>query len=203
MAKRVIVAVTGASGALYAARLIRALLLGEHEVHLVMSKYGRYLLHDELGFQSDEDIGGFLERLYGDDLCRDLLHEYGANDQTSTIASGSVRVDGMVVIPCSMKTLAGIAHGAAANLIERAADVTLKERRPLILVPRETPLNVIQLRNLLAVSEAGGIILPAMPAFYQKPKDFNDLGDFMAGRVCNLLNIDHVLFPPWGGAQKS
>jgi 4-hydroxy-3-polyprenylbenzoate decarboxylase len=202
MAKRIIVAVTGASGALYAARLLRALLLGGHQVHLVMSKYGRYLLHDELGFVPEkEGVVAFLERLYGDVLPQGLLHEYGANDQTSSIASGSVRVDGMVVIPCSMKTLSGIAHGASANLIERAADVTLKERRPLVLVARETPLNLIQLRNLVAVSEAGGIILPAMPAFYQKPESFEDLGDFMAGRVCNLLGIEHGLFPQWGGAK--
>jgi 4-hydroxy-3-polyprenylbenzoate decarboxylase len=202
MAKRIIVAVTGASGALYAARLLRALLLGGHQVHLVMSKYGRYLLHDELGFVPEkEGITAFLERLYGDALPQDLLHEYGANDQTSSIASGSVQVDGMAVIPCSMKTLSGIAHGTSANLIERAADVTLKERRPLVLVPRETPLNLIQLRNLVAVSEAGGIILPAMPAFYQKPESFEDLGDFMAGRVCNLLGIEHALFPQWGGTK--
>ena len=117
----------------------------------------------------------------------------------SRIASGSQRWDGMVVIPCSMKTLAGIAAGAASNLVERAADVTLKERRPLVLVPRETPLNLIQLENLTRVARAGAIVVPAMPAFYQKPQSFEDLADFIVGRVLSLLHIEHSLFQPWEG----
>jgi flavin prenyltransferase len=202
MSKEVIVAVTGASGAIYAARLLRALLLGGHRVHLVLSRYGRYLLHEELGWRLDqESITEFLRRLYGDELPDDSLHEYGVNDLTASLASGSGRMHGMVVLPCSVKTLSSIARGAAANLIERAADVMLKERRPLVLVPRETPLNLIQLRNLVAVAEAGAHVLPAMPAFYQKPRDFDDLGDFIAGRVLNLLDIEHQLFPVWTGPQ--
>ena len=106
-------------------------------------------------------------------------------------------MDGMVVIPCSAKTFAAIACGSSSNLIERAADVALKERRPLILVPRETPLNLIQLRNLTALAEAGATVVPAMPAFYQKPRSFDDLADFMAGRVLNLLGIRQELFPAW------
>ena len=201
--RQVIVGVTGASGALYAGRLLRALLVLGHTVHLVLSRYGRLLLHEELGFRPDkESVLQFLERLYGREVLRGDLREYGFNDLASTLASGSVPVDGMVVVPCSAKTLSGIARGAAGNLIERAADVTLKERRPLVLVPRETPLNLIQLRNLATVAEAGGIIVPAMPAFYQKPRNFDDLGDFIAGRVCNLLKIEHDLFPSWPGMKE-
>ncbi|NKB71356.1 MAG: UbiX family flavin prenyltransferase [Candidatus Latescibacteria bacterium] len=203
MLRQVVVAVTGASGALYATRLVRALMVGGHTVHLILSKYGRFLIHEELGWAPDkENLVCFLEGLYGDSLEAGYLLEYGINDLACTIASGSVPVDGMVVIPCSAKTLSAIAHGTSSNLIERAADVTLKERRPLILVPRETPLNLIQLRNLTAVAEAGAVVVPAMPAFYQKPQTFDDLGDFIAGRVCNLLNIEHDLFPSWPGAKS-
>ena len=202
--KQVIVAVTGASGAIYASRLLRALLSFGHNVHLVLSKYGRYLLHEELGFRPDkESIQEFLVRSHGSDVQRGELCEYGFNDLVCTIASGSVSIDGMAVVPCSAKTLSGIAHGASANLIERAADVTLKENRPLVLVPRETPLNLIQLRNLTLAAEAGASILPAMPAFYQKPSSFDDLGDFIAGRVCSLLGIEHQLFAAWPGARDA
>ena len=201
--KQVIVAVTGASGAIYAGRLIRALLVLGHAVHLVLSKYGRYLLREELGFDpGGESVGEFLARLYGEEVHNGTLQEYGLNDLACTIASGSVPIDGMAVVPCSMKTLAGIAHGSSANLIERAADVALKERRPLVLVPRETPLNLIQLNNLTTVAQAGAIVVPAMPAFYQKPANFDDLGDFIAGRVCNLLQIEHELFPRWAGGEE-
>ncbi len=200
--RQVIVGVTGASGALYAGRLLRALLVLGHTVHLVLSRYGRFLLHEELEFRPDqESVLQFLVRLYGREVQQGELREYGFNDLACTLASGSVPVDGMAVVPCSAKTLSGIARGAAGNLIERAADVTLKERRPLVLVPRETPLNLIQLRNLATVAEAGGIIVPAMPAFYQKPRTFDDLGDFIAGRVCNLLGIEHDLFPSWPGSK--
>ena len=105
----------------------------------------------------------------------------------------------MVVVPCSMKTLSGIAHGSASNLIERAADVTLKERRPLILVPRETPLNLVQIENLRTAAMAGAAIVPAMPAFYTKPRSLEDVADFIAGRILALLRIEHRLFPAWEG----
>ena len=195
---RVVVAVTGASGAVYATRLLRALLWGGHSVDLILSKYGRYLLAEEMGWQIDkETIAEFLQRLYGNEGSAGTLTELGLNDLTCAEASGSVRTDGMVEVPCSTKTLAGIANGSSTNLIERSADVTLKERRPLVIVPRETPLNLIQLRNLTTVAEAGAHVVPAMPAFYQKPNSFDDLGDFIAGRVLNLLHIDHDLFTPW------
>ena len=171
-------------------------------MHLVLSKYGRYLLVEELGFRPDkESLRAFITRCYGEETQAGELREYNASDLAAPIASGSVAIDGMVVVPCSVKTLSGIARGASASLIERAADVSLKERRPLVLVVRETPLNLIQLRNMTAAAEAGAIILPAMPAFYQKPQTFDDLGDFIAGRICNMLRIEHQLFPPWQGPE--
>lgn len=201
--KQVVVAVTGASGAIYATRLLRALLAGGHGVHLVLSKYGRFLLHEEMDFRPDkESVVAFLERLYGEEVRAGSLNEYSINDLACTLASGSVNMGGMAVAPCSTKTLSAIAHGSSSNLIERAADVALKERRPLVLVVRETPLNLIQLRNMTQAAEAGATILPAMPAFYQKPTSFDDLGDFIAGRVCNLFGIEHELFPSWWGANE-
>jgi 4-hydroxy-3-polyprenylbenzoate decarboxylase len=128
-----------------------------------------------------------------------VIRRHRCGDLGAVIASGSQRWDGMVVIPCSMKTLAGIAHGSASNLVERAADVTLKERRPLILVPRETPLSLVHLDNLRAAARAGAAIVPAMPAFYQRPRTLEDLADFVCGRVLAVLGVEHGLFPPWKG----
>ena len=200
--KALIVAVTGASGAIYAARTMRALLSAGHHVHLVLSKYGRYVMHEELGWEPDsEPIVDFLARTGGEHVCAGSLEEHSVNDLTRSIASGSSPVGGMIVVPCSAKTLSGIAHGSSSNLIERSADVVLKERQPLVLVVRETPLNLIQLRNMVAVAEAGAVVLPAMPAFYQKPKSFDDLGDFIAGRALSLLGLHHELFEPWKGPE--
>ena len=200
--KEIVVAVTGASGALYAGRLLRALLLNGNGVHLVLSKYGRYLLREELGFRPDQEtLTEFLIRLYGEEITAGTLREYSVADQSSAIVL--FNTDGMVIVPCSIKTLSGIAHGHAENLVERAADVVLKERRRLIMVVRETPLNLIHLRNMTAVTEAGAVVLPAMPAFYQQPQTFNDLGDFIAGRICSLLGIQHALFPRWTGSKAS
>ena len=156
-----------------------------------------------MGFRPDkESLRAFITRCYGEETQAGDLCEYNAGDLSAPIASGSVPIDGMVVVPCSAKTLSGIARGASASLIERAADVSLKEQRPLVLVVRETPLNLIQLRNMTAAAEAGAVILPAMPAFYQKPQTFDDLGDFIAGRICNMLRIEHQLFPPWPGPAR-
>lgn len=196
-----IVAVTGASGAIYAVRTLRALLASGHHVHLIMSKYGRYVIHEELGWApDDESILDFVARTGGDEVRAGTLEEHGVNDLTRSISSGSSPVGGMIVVPCSAKSLSSIAHGSSSNLIERSADVTLKERRPLVLVVRETPMNLIQLRNMVTVAEAGASVLPAMPAFYQKPKTFDDLGDFIAGRALSLLGLEHELFQPWTGA---
>ena len=199
-----VVGVTGASGALYGARTLRALLASGHHVHLVISRYGRYVMHEELGWEPDrEPVLDFLARTAGEEVREGTLEEHSVNDLTRTISSGSAPTDGMVVAPCSAKTLSAIARGASSNLIERSADVSLKERRPLVLVVRETPLNLIQLRNLVTVAEAGAAVVPAMPAFYQKPRTFEDLGDFIAGRVLSLLGLDHDLFSRWeGGGPK-
>lgn len=202
MKKHIIIGVTGASGSLYALRLIRALLIDGHRVSVIFSKFGRFIMQDEAGLSAGED---FLEQLvekYGDSVRNGELAEFKIGDLAAPLASGSVRVHGMVIVPCSMKTLSSIAHGTSASLIERSADVTLKEARPLILVPRETPLNLIHMRNMLAAGEAGAHIVPAMPAFYQKPDSFEDLADFIAGRVLNLLGIEQNLFTPWGEEQE-
>jgi 4-hydroxy-3-polyprenylbenzoate decarboxylase len=195
---RLVTAVTGASGAIYAVRFVKACLeLGLH-VDLVVTDYGKRLLIEECGLNlKSEALEAWLDRSYG--AARrpgrlTLLHEH---DLDAEIASGSQPRRGMVVIPCSMKTLSGIAHGAASNLVERAADVTLKERRPLILVPRETPLNVIQLENMTRLARAGVSIVPAMPAFYTRPSTFEELADFIAGRVLSLLEVRHELYRPW------
>lgn len=200
--KHIIIAITGASGGLYALRLLRALLTEGHHAHVILSKFGRYVLHDETLLPSGGALRNQLTRLYGEDIMNGELTEYKIGDLAAPIASGSVIVDGMAVIPCSMKSLSAITHGTSSTLIERAADVTLKEARPLILVPRETPLNRIHLRNMLTVSEAGAHIVPAMPAFYQKPKTFDDIADFIAGRVLNLLGIEQKLFAPWRAEEN-
>jgi 4-hydroxy-3-polyprenylbenzoate decarboxylase len=198
--RRLIVAVTGASGAIYAVRLLKACLEADIDVDLVASDYGKRLLIEECGLNlKSEGVGAWLDRVYGaaDRTGRVELHSQ--SDLGAPIASGSRRWDGMVVVPCSMKTLSGVAGGASTNLVERAADVTLKERRPLILVPRETPMNLIHLENLARAARAGATIVPAMPAFYFKPRSFEDLADFIAGRVLSLLQIPHRLFPAWKG----
>jgi 4-hydroxy-3-polyprenylbenzoate decarboxylase len=199
--RRLVVAVTGASGAIYAVRLLKAALELGLDVDLVVSDYGHRLLIEECGLNlKTETVEGWLDRTYGAPSARTgTLTRHADHDLGAAIASGSQRWDAMVIIPCSMKTLSGVAHGSASNLIERAADVTLKEHRPLVLVPRETPLNLVQIRNLERAAEAGAVMVPAMPAFYQKPRTVDDLADFIAGRVLAVLGIEHGLFPAWKG----
>ena len=196
--KRLIVAVTGASGALYAVRLLKAGLESGHDIDLVVSDYGKRLLIEECELNlKTAEFGTWLDERYGPAKRTGRLTLHREQDLDASIASGSQRWHAMIVIPCSMKTLAGIAAGFAANLVERAADVTLKERRPLVLVPRETPLNLIHLENLMRVARAGATIVPAMPGFYQKPQSMEDLADFIVGRVFSVLDIPHRLFPAW------
>ncbi len=198
--KRLIVAVTGASGAIYAVRLIKACLELGHRVELIASEYGKRLLIEECELNLKTDVlEPWLDRRYGQAERPGTVELHRERDLGAAIASGSQHWDGMVVVPCSMKTLSGIARGAASNLIERAADVTLKERRALVLVPRETPLNLIQLENLRAAALAGASIVPAMPAFYNRPGSFEDLADFIAGRVLSVLGVRHELVTPWKG----
>lgn len=198
--KKLVVAITGASGALYAVRLIKAGLEAGHEIHWIASDYGKRLLIEEceLNVKSDS-FEGWLDQRYGKAERTGRLIEHSSHNLGATLASGSVRWDGMAVVPCSMKTLSGICHGSSTNLIERAADVTLKEGRPLVLVPRETPLSLIHLENMAAAARAGARICPAMPAFYTQPQSFEDLADFIAGRVLSLLGAEHSLTTPWAG----
>jgi flavin prenyltransferase len=197
-ARRIAVGVTGASGVIYAARTIAALAEAGCALEVVFSDYGRRLLLDELG--PDAKVERLVEMLaarYGDGVRRGTVRMHSNKDLGASLASGSYPCDAMVIVPCSMKTLAGVAHGLSRSLIERAADVMLKERRRLVLVPRETPMSLPALRNMVAAAEAGAMILPAMPAFYQKPRTIDDLADFMAGKILNALGMDQSLFTPW------
>ncbi|MBD3869226.1 MAG: UbiX family flavin prenyltransferase [Acidobacteria bacterium] len=198
--RRLIVGITGASGALYAVRFLKAALAAGFRLDVIVSGYGLRLLSEECGLNlKSDDFGDWLDRTYGKEDRPGSMTLHPAGDQGAEIASGSGGTAGMVVIPCSMKTLSGIARGAATNLIERAADVTLKERRRLILVPRETPLNLAHIENMRTVTLAGGSIVPAMPAFYQKPETLEDIADFIVGRVLSLLDEPHELYPAWTG----
>ena len=191
-----VVALTGASGSPYGVRLLDILLRAGHTVHLIISPAATQVMERELGVTID--LTRFDARLFLKNVDVARLHYHDYRDFSAGIASGSFRTAGMVVCPCSMGTVAAIAHGTSQNLIHRAADVHLKERRKLILVPRETPLGLIQLRNLTAVAEAGAVVLPAMPAFYTLPKTVDDMVDFVVGRVCDQLGVEHRLFPRWG-----
>jgi len=197
---RIIVAITGASGAIYSLRLIKAALEAGTDVELVISDYGRRLLIEESELNlKTESIESWLDRNWGEAERPGQLRHHAVYDMGSSLASGTQEWIGMAVVPCSMKTLSGIAHGTASNLIERAADVTLKEGRRLAIVPRETPFNLIHLENLSRAARAGAHIVPAMPAFYQKPQTFEDLADFIAGRVLSVLGVRNSLVQPWQG----
>ena len=195
------VVVTGASGSVYGMRLIEQLALAGHAVSVCFTDAGREVAAFELGFElPTEDarvasvaLAAFLE-LPGAEQIRVAY----AGDLFDPIASGSHRTDAMVVCPCTMGFVASVAHGLAADLPERAADVMLKERRPLVLVPRETPLSLVHLRNLTAAAEAGALIVPAMPAFYQRPESIDDLVSFVVGKVLDILDVEHDLFKRWG-----
>jgi 4-hydroxy-3-polyprenylbenzoate decarboxylase len=181
---KIIVGVTGASGAIYAVRLLEFFRKMNIETHLVVTKAGEKTIKLETGINKDE-------------LVELATHSYQVDDLTSRISSGSFYTDAMVVIPCSMKTIAGISNGYSSNLLLRAADVTLKERRPLVLVPRETPMNLIHLENLSKVARAGAIVLPAMPGFYHKPKSMDDLVNHIVGKVLDTLHLEHELYKRW------
>jgi 4-hydroxy-3-polyprenylbenzoate decarboxylase len=198
--KSVALAITGASGALYAVRTLAALLAQGLHVELVVSDYGRRLLRDELGEEAViEKLIPYLSARYGAAVKDGTLIVHSNRDLGATIASGSHQCSGMAIVPCSMKTLAGIAHGLSRNLVERAADVMLKEHRRLVIVPRETPMSLPALKNLVLCAEAGAMIVPAMPAFYQLPKSLDDLADFMAGKIVSALGFEHQLYPAWTG----
>ena len=197
---RYTVAITGASGALYAARTVAALLEQGCELDLVVSDYGRRLLVDELGREAAlERLMPYLEQRYGAGVRRGRFDVISNRDLGATIASGSRPTRGMVIVPCSMKSLAGVANGLSRNLVERAADVMLKERKPLVLVPRETPMSLPQLRNMVLCAEAGAVVLPAMPGFYHLPKTLDDVADFVAGKILSSLGLEQRLCADWTG----
>jgi 4-hydroxy-3-polyprenylbenzoate decarboxylase len=185
---RLVIAITGASGVIYGRRLLQILRTKKVETHLIVSNAAEKVIEHELGL-SRKDFDKLAD------------HVYEAGDLTSPLMSGSFKTDGMIIIPCSMKTLSGIVHGFADNLILRAADVTLKEKRRLIVVPRETPLSTIHLRNMLTAAKLGIHVVPAMPAFYHKPKNIDDLVDFVVGRALDSLGLEHELFKRYSGMK--
>ncbi len=198
--KRYVVVITGASGSVYGLKLVEQLLLAGHAVTLVVTKAGREVMAFETGFTMPEAGAGatdavlrFLELAPTPDL-----RVAAQDDLFDAAASGSALVDGMVVCPASMGFCGSVAAGLASDLPERAADVMLKERRPLVLVPRETPFSLVHLRNLTALSEAGAIVVPASPGFYQRPTSIDDLVDFVAGKVLDQLGVEHHLVRRWG-----
>ena len=194
------IAITGASGAIYATRTVAALLERGVHVELIVSDYGRRLLRDELGEAASIDrLLPFLAETYGAGVNAGTITVHSNRDLGATVASGSHGCSGMAIVPCSMKTLAAVAHGLSRSLVERAADVMLKEQRRLVIVPRETPMSLPQLKNMVLCAEAGAMILPAMPAFYQQPKTLDDLADFMAGKILSALGFEHELYPAWTG----
>lgn len=192
-----VIGITGASGAVYGVRLCEMLLSRQVPVHLVITDAGWRVLHEELDWDASHRQRT-LEAKF--EHCPSRPIYYPNNDIGAAIASGSFRTAGMAVVPCSMGTLSGISHGASGNLLERAADVVLKEGRKLILVPRETPLHAIHLENMLKLARLGVHIVPAMPAYYQKPKSMEELTDFMVGKVMDVMGVDNEMFPRWGEA---
>lgn len=195
-----IVAITGASGSIYGKRLLQELLKREFKVSLIISGPGRQVISHELGFTfNDKDAPVEIAKWLDVDGAKKHLYYYRDDDFMSPVCSGSHVTAGMVIIPCSMATLGAVANGLSSSLIERAADVTLKEARRFIIVPRETPLNRIHLQNLLRVEEAGARILPAMPAYYNNPRTIDDIVDFVVGKVLDQLGIEHELYKRWEG----
>jgi flavin prenyltransferase len=198
--KKIIVGITGASGALLGERLVRFLLKGGHEAHVILSDGGAAVFEEELGVRlgrGQEAVQKGFAKHYKKDPKLFMSH---AGDFAARVSSGSSKMDAMIVVPCSMSTAAAIASGVTMNLIHRAASVTIKERRPLVLVPRESPMSPIHLKNLLYLSEIGVHIVPATTAFYHKPKTVEEMVDFTIGRVFDFLKIEHDLFRRWEGS---
>ena len=193
----IVFAITGASGAPYAVRLLRALVEAKRTVQLIVSDHGWRLLETESGIG---DMAA-LQKRTGGDAWKGLVTAYDDRDRGAAPASGSALTAGMVIAPCSMGTLAAIAAGTSRSLVERAADVTLKERRPLVLVPRETPLSAIHLENMLRVTNAGAVVMPAAPGFYHKPAGIDDLVDFMVGRILDHLGVENSVSRRWTGEK--
>lgn len=194
------VAITGASGSIYGKRLLEELLKAGFNVSLIISDPGKQVIAHELGFSFKENnaataIADWLE-IEG---AEEHIKYYRDDDFMAPVCSGSHITEGMVIIPCSMATLAAVANGLSSSLIERTADVTLKEGRRLVIVPRETPLSRIHIKNLLSAQEAGARVVPAMPAFYTNPTTIEEIVDFVVGKVLDQMGIEHSLFKRWDG----
>jgi len=184
--KRVIVGITGATGAVFGIRLLQALRAAEVETHLVLSKWGQQTIEHEMGLSVEQ--------------LRELASvSHGSSNMAATVSSGSFHTDGMVIAPCSMRTLGAISHGYGESLVHRAADVILKERRKLVLVPRETPLSEIHLENMLKLARMGVIMLPPMPAFYNRPQSIDDIVDHIVARVLDQFGIPADFAKRWDG----
>lgn len=189
--RRIVVAITGATGAVYGVQLLRRLHAAPGvETHLVISDAASLTLHQELGLQRRDA-----------EALADVVHRN--RDIGASIASGSFQTDGMVIAPCSMKTLAAVAHGLSDNLVTRAADVMLKERRRLVLMVRETPFNLAHLRNMTAVTEMGGIVFPPLPSFYHRPATIEEMVEHTVDRAVDLLGLDNAHAPRWGGMKDT
>jgi 4-hydroxy-3-polyprenylbenzoate decarboxylase len=195
--KKIIIGITGASGSIHGLRLVQALLAGDVEIHLIISDMGVQVLSHELKIEKD-DVPGFFMKLQETGRPGGRIIMHWSRDMFAPVASGSFLADAMVVAPCSMKTLSAIANGYTTNLLERAADVMLKERRPLILMTRETPLNRVHLSNMLRAHDAGAVIMPASPGYYHHPETMEDLVAFMVARVLDHLHIGHAVPMRWG-----
>jgi 4-hydroxy-3-polyprenylbenzoate decarboxylase len=189
--RRLVIAITGATGAVYGVRLLQQLVaIGGIETHLIVSEAANLTLHQEVGM-GRRDV----------EALADVVHNN--RDVGASIASGSFQSDGMIVAPCSMKTLAAVALGLSDNLIARAADVVLKERRRLVLMVRETPFNLAHLRNMTAVTEMGGIVFPPLPSFYHRPQSIEEMVDHTVARVIDLFGVEHALAPRWAGMKPA
>jgi flavin prenyltransferase len=193
----IVVGITGASGAPYAVRLLQALTAAHRPISLIISKYGLRLLATESGIKSIDE----LRDAVGIDAWASYVEVFSNDDRGAPPASGSARTSGMIVCPCSMGTLSAIAVGASRSLIERAADVTLKEQRKLVLVPRETPLSAIHLGNMLRLTRAGAVVMPAAPGFYHRPQQISDLVDFMVARMLDQLGVEQTFARRWQGGE--
>ncbi len=194
----IVVGITGASGAPYAVKLLQQLVTAHRPVSLIVSKYGMRLLDTESGISSMDE----LRKTVGKDAWDSCVETFSNEDRGAPPASGSALTTGMIVCPCSMGTLSAIAAGSSRSLIERAADVTLKERRKLVLVPRETPLSAIHLGNMLRLTRAGAVVMPASPGFYHRPKQISDLIDFVVARMLDHLGVEQTLVQRWEGDER-
>lgn len=190
MLRRLVVGISGASGVIYGVRLLEVLKELKIETHLIMSPAAKITITSETDYSPVA-----VEKM------ATKVHKF--NDIAATVSSGSFLTDGMAVIPCSMHTLGAIASGITDNLLTRVADVTMKENRKLVLVPRETPLSYIHIENLARVSRAGALIVPAMPAFYPRPKKIEEIVDHLVGKVLDLFQIEHSLYKRWGGLERN